>query len=90
MGTPLVLLGGLITIPFWGYRHISMAMLDIMLADTPRVVYLDKKKITKKDIEEAEKKTRELQENIGGKRLGIKLKNKIDTNQFIKQKINGV
>ena len=47
LGEPVVLFGGLITIPFWGYRTTPIALMDIMVADLPHVQYNYKKQISK-------------------------------------------
>ena len=39
LGEPLVLFGGLITVPFWGYRNTPIALLDVMMSDLPHVMY---------------------------------------------------
>lgn len=89
LGTPLVLFGGLITVPFWGYRNTPLALIDLMLADMPRVEY-GQDKITKRDIEEAKERNKVLQERIsrtGG--IGANLNNQVNTSNFFKSKIKG-
>lgn len=83
---PLVLLGGLITIPFWGYRNLSLAYMDVMMADCPRVAY-GEQKVTKKDIEDAKKRTEELREKTKKNGLGVSLKNLVNSKAYINSKI---
>lgn len=61
-------------------------MLDIMLADCPRVIYTDKEKITKKDIEDAERRTKELQQK-SKHGLGINFKKQLNANEYLKGKM---
>lgn len=89
LGTPLVLFGGLITVPFWGYRTTPLAMIDLMLSDLPRVEY-GKDRITQQDIQEAKEKNIQLQERLKkGKGIGANLNNQIGTEGFLKSKIKG-
>ena len=41
-----MLFGGLITIPYWGYRNLSLAMTEIMLSDLPHIKYNNKETYT--------------------------------------------
>lgn len=43
LGDPLVLFGGIITIPFWGYLNTPIALMDVMIADLPHVLYSPKR-----------------------------------------------
>lgn len=66
-----------------------MALIDLMLTDTPRVEY-GEEKITQQDIKEAEERNKKMQERIkrtGG--IGAKLSNQINTKSFIQSKIKG-
>ena len=65
-GQPLVLLGGLWTIPFWLYRNTPLAIIDVMISDLPRVQYGEEKVLTE-EIKEAKNRTRELQKQINEK-----------------------
>lgn len=85
-----MLFGGLITVPFWGYRTIPLATIDVMLADSPRVEYGDGNKITKEDIENARERDNKLKERLksnGG--IGANLSNQVNTNKFIQGKLKG-
>ena len=88
LGAPLVLLGGLITMPLWGYRNLSIAYTDIMMADCPRVAY-NEPKVTKKDIDDAKKRTEELRDKTKKNGLGISLKNLVNPKSFVNSKIKG-
>ncbi len=85
-GTPLILFGGLITIPFWGYRTTSMASIDVMLADLPRVEY-GQEKITPADIRKAEERQRELVNRIKTAGIGAKLSNAVNARNYIHSKV---
>ena len=88
LGNPLVLFGGLITVPFWGYRNTPLALIDLMLSDMPRVEY-GKEKLTKRDFDETKVRQAKMEERIkkqGG--LGINFAKQIDTNTFM-QKLKG-
>lgn len=69
------------------YDHTPMALIDIMLADLPRVEYTDNEKITKEDIDEANRKTEEIQKRVKERGLGISIKNKVDTNAYVQSKM---
>lgn len=62
-------------------------MIDVMLSDLPRVIYIDKDKITKQDIEDAEKKTKDVQERVRKGGLGINFSAKVNPQNFIKSKM---
>lgn len=65
LGNPLVLFGGLITIPFWGYRNLSCAYIDIMLSDMPRIEYRKEKEEWSEDIQRAAyEKTNKMRQEI--------------------------
>ena len=89
LGQPLVLFGGLITIPFWTYNHTPAALIEVMLADLPRVEYIDPDKVTKEDIEEATRKTKAMQERVKSRGLGASLGNRISTDAFMRGKLGG-
>lgn len=82
LAAPLSLFCGLITIPFWGYRNTSMAMLDVMISDLPHVEYR-KEKILESDIEEAKKRTEQIQTRVKSSGLGKKLSNKVNAEAFL-------
>lgn len=89
LGTPLVLLGGLITVPFWGYRTTPLATIDLMLADLPRVEY-GSDKITKADIEEAKERNVLLQERLKkGGGIGACMNKQVSTDYFMQSKLKG-
>lgn len=71
----MVLFGGLITVPFWGYRNTPLAMLEIMMSDLPRVAY-GKEQILEKEVKEAERKMEEMKKTKR-KGLGLNLANAI-------------
>lgn len=71
----MVLFGGLITVPFWGYRNTPLAMLEIMMSDLPRVAY-GKEQILEKEVKEAERKMEEMKK-AKRKGLGLNLANAI-------------
>lgn len=64
-------------------------MIDLMLADSPRVEF-GKERITQDDIKEARVKDKELQERLKkGKGIGANLKNRISNNSaFLQNKMN--
>lgn len=76
------------TIPFWVYDHTPVAVIEVMMADLPRVEYIDPDKITKEDVEEAQRKTKALQSRKTGG-IGANLGNRINTSAFIKSKLGG-
>ena len=51
LGQPLVLFGGLITIPFWGYLNAPVALLEVMMSDLPHVMYHPNKPLSKEEEE---------------------------------------
>lgn len=69
--------GGLITIPFWCYKNTPIAIIDVMLADLPRVEYTDPDKVTQKDIDRAQEKTNKITERVKKHGLGVHLSNQI-------------
>ena len=74
LGEPLVLLGGLITIPFWGYLNTPVAYLDVMMADLPHIQYNYNKNATKQQEEDAMIITKKMQQEVKSKGIqGIKL-----------------
>ena len=90
LGEPLVLFGGLITIPFWGYRSLSIAYTDVMVADLPHVLYNTKERITDEDVQKANELHKQLQErkkNGVGLGLGSRfnLNNDVDASTYVQQ-----
>jgi hypothetical protein len=74
LGEPLVLFGGLITIPFWGYLNTPVAYLDVMMADLPHIQYNYKKNATKQQEEDAMLITKKMQQEVKSNGIqGIKL-----------------
>ena len=85
----MIIFGGIITVPFWGYRTIPLAMIDLMLSDLPRVEY-GEGKITQRDIQETKERNARLQERLKrGGGIGVNLNNKIGAEGFLKSKIKG-
>ena len=84
-----MLFGGLVIIPFWVYDHTPAAIIDVMLADLPRVEYIDPDKITKQDMEEAKRKSLELQQHVKEHGLGADLSKRINTGAFLRSKKKG-
>jgi len=85
-----MLFGGLITIPFWVYDHMPAAVIDVMLADLPRVEYFDPDKVTEEDIQKAEEKSKRIAERTKARGLGVKLSNMVgpqDRNAFLARAI---
>ena len=69
-----MLLGGLITIPFWGYLNTPVAYLDVMMADLPHIQYNYNKNATKQQEEDAMIITKKMQQEVKSKGIqGIKL-----------------
>ena len=69
----MVLFGGLITIPYWGYRTTPIALLEVMIADLPHVMYHYKEKFTEEQIENRRIVSKDMQNTIKKKGLmGIK------------------
>ena len=66
-----------------------MALIEVMMADLPRVEYIDPDKITKQDLEEAKIKSIELQKRVKEHGLGANLNNVINTNAFFGGKMKG-
>lgn len=89
LGQSLSLFGGLVIIPFWVYDHTPIAVMEVMMADLPRVEYIDPDKITKQDLEEAKRKTIALQERVKKNGLGADLSKRLNTNAFIQSKMKG-
>jgi hypothetical protein len=87
LGTPLILFGGLITVPFWMYRKLPLALIDLMLTDQPRVEF-GEEKITKADIEEAKIREQRMKERISkGNGIGLSMKNIVSNNSnFLQNK----
>ena len=90
LGEPLVLFGGLITIPFWGYRSLSIAYTDVMVADLPHVLYNTKERIADEDIQKGNELHKQLQErkkNGVGLGLGSRfnLNNNVDASTYVQQ-----
>jgi hypothetical protein len=74
LGEPLVLFGGLITIPFWGYLITPIAYMEVMMSDLPHIQYNYKKNATKQQEEDAMLITKKMQEEVKSKGIqGIKL-----------------
>lgn len=64
-------------------------MIDVMLADMPRIEYAkDKNHVTIKDVQKAEEKNKKIEERVKAHGIGANLMNKIDTNAFVKAKMN--
>ncbi len=63
--------------------------MEVMMADLPRVEYIDPDKITKQDLEEAKRKTIALQERVKKNGLGADLSKRLNTNAFIQSKMKG-
>ena len=89
LGQPLILFGGLITIPFWTYNHTPSAVIEVMMADLPRVEYINPDKVTKEDIEEATRKSKAAQQRVKAHGLGANLGNRLNTNAFLRGKLGG-
>lgn len=68
LGNPLVLLGGFITIQFWGYLNTPIAMMDVMIADLPHVQYSHKRH-TKEEEENRMVISRDINDKIKNKGL---------------------
>lgn len=89
LGTPLVLFGGLVTVPFWGYRKLSIAYTDVMMADLPHVLYNEKERISDDDIEQANELHKQLQErqekgfNLAQR---FNINNDIDAQEYVSRK----
>lgn len=67
------------TIPFWVYDHTPAAVIEVMMADLPRVEYInDDKKITDDDVKKAEEKARKIAMRTKGNGLGIKVPHRTD------------
>lgn len=86
----MVLFGGLITIPFWCYRSLSIAYTDVMVADLPHVLYNTKERITDEDVQKANelhKKLQERKKNGVGLGLGSRfnLNNDVDASTYVQQ-----
>lgn len=80
LGTPLIAFCGLLTVPFWIYRQLPLALIDLMLTDLPRVEF-GEEKITKADIEDAKERDKLMQERLKkGGGIGANLKNKVSDN----------
>ncbi len=61
-------------------------MLDIMMADLPRVEY-GKERITSSDIKRAEEKQRGINSRVKKAGLGAKLSNVMNAKNYLKSKI---
>jgi len=59
-----VLFGGLITIPYWGYRNLSVAMTEIMLSDLPHIKYHNKETYTQEQQQMITDLSRDRQKKI--------------------------
>jgi hypothetical protein len=80
LGTPLIAFCGLLTVPFWMYRQLPLALIDLMLTDLPRVEF-GEEKITTADIEEAKIRDKKMKERIkNGNRIGLSMKNLVSSN----------
>jgi hypothetical protein len=89
LGQPLILLGGIITIPYWGYLNTPIALMDVMIADLPHVMYNYKEKITKEKEENcmiiANEEMKKIKQG-GLKSLGLNLDFKeVDGSTFLHQ-----
>jgi hypothetical protein len=76
LGQPLVLFGGLITIPYWGYLTTPIALMDVMIADLPHIQYNPKDNMTKQQEDDLMLLTKKEQEKIkkgGLAELGLNL-----------------
>ena len=87
LGEPLVLFGGLITIPFWGYLNTPVAYLDVMMSDLPHIQYNYKKVATREQEEDMLLISRKMQEDVKLKGLkkaaNIKLNDALDGNAIL-------
>lgn len=61
-----------------------------MMADLPRVEYVDPDKVTKEDIEEAKKKSMEMQKRVKAHGLGANFGSKINASAYLRGKLGGV
>lgn len=59
-----MLFGGLITIPYWGYRNLSLAMTEIMLSDLPHIKYHNKETYTQEQQQMITDLSRDRQKKI--------------------------
>ena len=62
-------------------------MIEVMMADLPRVEYIDQDKITKEDIKDATKKTEALQKRVKARGLGANLGARIDPKAYLGAKM---
>lgn len=60
-------------------------MLDIIMADLPRVEY-GKERITSADIKKAEEKQKEITNRVKKSGLGAKLSNAVNTKNYLQSK----
>lgn len=86
----MVLFGGLITIPFWGYRSLPIAMTELMLTDLPHIKYHNKETYTEEEqkmlIDISQDRQKKIKEG-GLAAMGLNLnlsKAPIDGNALIK------
>lgn len=89
LGNPLVLFGGIITIPFWGYLTTPLALMEVMMADLPHVQYNYKEKWSKQQEEDyllvSRNMQREIKEKglIGSQKLNLNFSKVVDGNQLL-------
>lgn len=59
------------------------------MADLPRVEYIDPDKVTKEDVEEATRKSKEMQKRVKAHGLGANFGSKINAGAFLRSKLGG-
>jgi len=59
------------------------------MADLPRVEYIDPDKVTKEDVEEATRKSKEMQKRVKAHGLGANFGGKINAGAYLRSKLGG-